>query len=455
MSVIATPDSSRPTRVRYLIVLVLFLVTSLNYADRATLSMVGSDLSKEFSLDPLVMGYLLSAFSWAYAAAQIPGGWLLDRLGSKRVYCWSIALWSCFTLLQAFIFGQGTQFTVPTLFAAPITVSGAVLMLFGLRLMLGVAEAPAFPANSRIVASWFPTAERGTASAIFNSAQYGGTVIFSPIMGWLTHAYGWQPVFWFMGGLGMLFAAAWTKLIYAPKQHPLANAAEVAHIERGGGLVNLDQAGSQPKRRPGLVVELLKNRMLMGIFTAQYCINVLTWFFLTWFPIYLVKERGMTILKVGFVATLPALCGFIGGVLGGWISDRLLRRGAGLTIARKTPIVAGLLLSTSIVVCNYVETQWAVIVFMSLSFFGKGVGALGWAVMSDVAPREATGLASGVFNTFGNLAGIITPIVIGYILKMTGSFNGALIYVGAHGALAVACYLLIVGKIERVELRSS
>lgn len=451
----ATPASIRPTRVRYLIVLVLFLVTSLNYADRATLSMVGPDLSREFNLDPVVMGYLLSAFSWAYAAAQIPGGWLLDRLGSKRIYGWSIALWSFFTLLQAFVSGHGNPFTIPILFWTPITVSGAVLMLFGLRLLLGVAEAPAFPANSRIVASWFPTAERGTASAIFNSAQYGGTVIFSPIMGGITHAFGWQPVFWFMGGLGMLFAAAWAKLIHGPKQHPLVNAAEVAHIERGGGLVNLDHPGTQAQRRPGLILELLKNRMLMGVFTAQYCINVLTWFFLTWFPIYLVKERGMTILKVGFVATLPALCGFIGGVLGGWISDRLLHRGASLTVARKTPIVIGMLLSTCIIACNYVGTQWAVILFMSLSFFGKGIGALGWAVMSDVAPREATGLAGGLFNTFGNLAGIITPIIIGYILKTTGSFNGALIYVGAHGVLAVASYLVIVGEIKRVELRSS
>ena len=125
----------------------------------------------------------------------------------------------------------------------------------------------------------------------------------------------------------------------------------------------------------------------------------------------------MSILQVGFVAVLPALCGFIGGVLGGWISDTLLRRGVPLSAARKVPIVAGLLLSTIIVGCNYVSAQWAVIALMSLAFFGKGVGALGWAVMADVAPKEATGLAGGLFNTFGNLAGIVTPIVIGYILQ--------------------------------------
>ncbi|HEX2860971.1 MAG TPA: MFS transporter, partial [Lacunisphaera sp.] len=194
------------------------------------------------------------------------------------------------------------------------------------------------------------------------------------------------------------------------------------------------------------------NRMMLGIFFGQYCVNVLTWFFLTWFFIYLVQDRGMTMLKAGFVSVLPALCGFIGGVLGGWISDQLLRRGRSLSVARKTPIVAGLLLSTVIIACNYVDTQAAVILFMCLAFFGKGVGALGWAVMSDVAPKEATGLAGGLFNTFGNIAGILTPIVIGYILKHTGSFNGALVYVGVHGLLAVVCFVFIAGEIKRFEL---
>ena len=163
----------------------------------------------------------------------------------------------------------------------------------------------------------------------------------------------------------------------------------------------------------------------------------------------------MSILKVGFVAALPALCGFIGGILGGWFSDRLLRRGCSLSVARKTPIVAGLLLSVSMVACNYVETEWAVILFMSLAFFGKGVGALGWAVISDTSPKSVTGLCGGLFNTFGNTAGIVTPIAIGYILQATGSFNWALVYVSAHAAFAVASYLFVVGEIKRVELRDT
>lgn len=432
-----------PTRVRYGIVAFLFIVTTVNYADRATLSIVGPTLSKDLQLDSVALGWLLSAFSWTYVALQIPGGWLLDRLGTKRVYQWSILTWSFFTFLQGFVGAVGAGM------AAAVT-------LFTLRILLGAAEAPSFPANSRIVACWFPAAERGLASAIFNSAQYFSTVLFYPLMGALTHHLGWPWVFWSMGGLGLLIGLLWPQIIHSPRVHPRVNAAEVEHIQKGGALVDLDGAKSAGvQTRPGLIWELLGNRMLVGIFIGQYCINVLTWFFLTWFPIYLVKERGLTILKVGFVAVLPALCGFVGGILGGWISDRLLKRGCSLSFARKLPIVTGLLLSVSMVACNYVDSTAAVIFFMSLAFFGKGVGALGWAVMSDVAPREAIGLSGGLFNTFGNLAGAITPIVIGYILAGTGSFQWALVYVSAHAALAVASYLVIVGEIKRVELKAA
>ena len=273
-------------------------------------------------------------------------------------------------------------------------------------------------------------------------------------MGAVTHAFGWPWVFVLMGAVGLVFGLAWNRLVYEPADHPLRQrgGSGLHPSRRRAGRSRSRRGRAAPAARPGLVFELLKQRMLLGIFLGQYCINVLTWFFLTWFPIYLVRERGMSILQVGFVAVLPALCGFLGGILGGWISDGLLRSGRSLSAARKIPIVAGLLLSTAIVGCNYVDTQWAVIALMSLAFFGKGVGALGWAVMSDVAPKEATGLAGGLFNTCGNLAGIVMPIVIGYILKWTGSFEGALVYVGAHALLAVVSFLVIVGDIRRIEL---
>jgi len=279
--------------------------------------------------------------------------------------------------------------------------------------MVGLCESPSFPGNSRIVAAWFPAQERGTAVAIFNSAQYFATVIFAPIMGWLTHEVGWAHVFWFMGGLGIVISFLWLKVIHDPKDHPSVNKAELEYIEAGGALVNMDVSATKKEVARGekwhQIKQLLTSRMMMGVYLGQYCINALTYFFITWFPVYLVQARGMSILKAGFVASIPAICGFVGGVLGGVISDYLMRRTQSLTVARKTPIVLGMLLSMSMVVCNYVTTEWVVIAVMAAAFFGKGIGALGWAGMA--------------------------------------------IYVGIHALVAILSFLFIVQDIKRIELK--
>src|SRR5215470_15871067 len=315
MSAIVSVAEARRSRVRLFIVTMLFLVTTVNYADRATLSIAGPALSKELHLDPIAMGYVFSAFGWSYVIAQVPGGWLLDRYGSRWVYAFSIMIWSLFTLLQGWVgfLGGGAAITV----------------LFLLRLLVGFAEAPSFPANARIVAAWFPGNERGTASAFFNSGQYFATVIFAPLMGWIAHVYGWRHVFTVMGALGVLMGIAWIRTIYGPKDHPSINEAEFDYIRDGGALVEMDARKEASKTTQGPtwshIGQLLQNRMMLGVYIGQFCINTLTYFFLTWFPVYLVKERGLSILQAGFVATLPALCGFIGGVLGGIISDAILR----------------------------------------------------------------------------------------------------------------------------------
>jgi ACS family glucarate transporter-like MFS transporter len=443
---IGTPVATKlATHSRWIILAILFAVTTINYADRATISIAGPEIKKALGLSPVQMGYVFSAFAWSYVLAQLPGGWLLDRFGSKITYFFSIFLWSLFTM-----------FTGAVGFA---TGGAAVAMLFLLRFAVGAAEAPSFPGNSRITSAWFPTHERGLASAIFNSAQYFATVLFAPIMGWLVHSYGWQSVFYVMGALGMAMSFIWLKTIYGPKDHPTISAGELAFLQEGGALVDIDGAkrSAQPSQVNTLacIKELLGNRMLLGVYIGQYCITTLTYFFLTWFPVYLVQERGMTILKAGFVASLPAIAGFLGGIVGGWLSDRLSKAGHSLSVARKLPIVIGMLLSTSMIACNYIQTDMLVVAVMSLAFFGKGVGALGWAVVADTSPKEAGGLSGALFNTFGNTAGITTPIVIGYIVQGTGSFAGALVYVGANAAMAIVCYLFIVGDIKRVALVKS
>jgi len=364
---------------------------------------------------------------------------LLDRFGSKRVYGYSIIGWSICAILAGF--------------TGYLPIAVAFASLFFLRLLSGAVQSPIFPGNGRIVAAWFPAAERGRASAIFNSSQYFALVFFGPLMGWLVTKRNWEACFWLGGVMSLLLSALWFRMVYSVKEHPRISQMEIDHIEIGGGLASMDSGNA--KRASTLswagVKLLLSNRMLVGIYLGQYCITALTWFFLTWFPIYLSQARHMSMQKVGFLSALPAMCGVVGGILGGVVSDALLKKTKSPSIARKTPIVAGMLCSLTMIGCNYTNSSVIVVALMSLAFFGKGFGALGWTVISDVSPRNMIGLNGGLFNLIGNTAGITTPIIIGYIREKTGSFEMALVYVGFMALTAILSYLLLVGEIKRVE----
>ncbi|MBB3957341.1 MFS transporter [Novosphingobium sediminicola] len=427
-------------RLRWGVLAMLFGVTIINYAVRAALSLAAPSLSKDLGIDPLQLGIVFSAFGWSYVIAQVPGGWLLDRFGAPRVYLWVIVAWSLITV------AHGT--------VVWLSGTAAVTALFALRFLVGLAEAPSFPANARVVASWFPARERGTASAVFNAAQYFATVLFAPLMGWIVADFGWPWVFVAMGALGLVVSLFWSRVVRDPRDHPRLGAGELGLLIEGGALVDpvapqVDAAAAKAENRRKMRV-LLTTPTLWGLYSGQFFINTLTYFFITWFPVYLVQERGLSVMKAGLFATMPAVCGFIGGVLGGIWSDWLLRRGVSLTWARKVPVVAGMLGALTILGCNFVHSNTLVLLFMSLAFFGKGVGALGWAVVADVAPRDSAGLSGGIFNMFGNISSITTPILIGWILKETGSFDLVLMLVAGSALAAALSYLFLVGKIERI-----
>lgn len=428
----------RTTHTRYLILTLLFAVTAFSYGDRVVLSIAGVAFAHDLHLNPLQVGYLFSAFSWAYALAQLPSGQLLDRFGVKRVYGIAILAWSLCALLIGF--------------AGFLTGALAFTVIFALRLLSGLAQSPVFPGNGRVVAAWFPTAERGFASAVFNSSQYFSLVLFAPVMAAILHRTSWRACFWVLGTLGFGLAVLWFRGIHNVVSHPRIAPAEVAVIEQGGGLLVI---GASPIAagflNPALIGRLLANRMLLGIYLGQYCIVTLTWFFLTWFPIYLSQARHMSLAKVGWFSALPALCGFLGGLSGGYLSDRLIRAGHTVNFARKLPIILGMTLAITLVLCNFVDSQTAIVALLSLAFFGKGFGALGWSVIADTSPKGMIGLNGGLFNLIGNLAGITTPIVIGYLVLKTGNFREALVFVAASALLAILSYAFLTGDIHRLD----
>jgi ACS family glucarate transporter-like MFS transporter len=422
--------NDQKTNVRYLILAILFVTTAFNYIDRSALGIAAPVMKNDLYLDAVSLGIAFSAFNWAYTFLQIPGGWLLDRFGSRVVYGLGLLIWSLFTFFQGF--------------------ASSFLMLFLFRFVVGLAEAPSFPGNSRITTMWFPQHERGLAVAIYNSSQYFGLALFTPILAWVLHAYGWKAIFYTAGLAGVFLSILWFKFVHDPKKHPRVNQAEIEYIQQGGGLAD---SGNQSFKTKWFHVRLLlTNRQMIGIYIAQFSQNTIVWFFLTWFPTYLVQEKHLSILKAGFVASIPYVGAFVGGIVGGYLSDWLLKRGKSLGVARKTPIVLGFLLSSSVVLANYTTSPGLIIVIMSVAFFAKGMAGLTWTLVGDMSPKEIIGLSGGIFNTFGNLAGIVTPIVVGFIVNRTHSFSGALLFIGIFLLIGCLSYLFIVNKVERLEI---
>ncbi|HEY6504898.1 MAG TPA: MFS transporter [Chitinophagaceae bacterium] len=426
-------ENTRPGFIRYRIVAFLFVNVVINYMDRSNISIAATSLTDEFNLSPVQMGLIFSAFGWTYAALQIPGGLLTDHLGPRLLYAISLVGWSFVTLLQGFVNG----------FA----------MLFGLRLATGALEAPAYPINNRVVTGWFPDNERASAIAIYTSGQYIGLALLTPAMTAIQYYSGWRGLFIITGSAGIIWGVVWYLFYRDPLKHKEVSRAELGHIEKGGGITDYravkGNAGTSKFTRENLK-EVFSHRKLWGIYLGQFAITSTLWFFLTWFPTYLVKYRGFDFIKTGFWASVPFLAAFAGILLSGFLSDYLVKRNVSAGIARKVPVITGLLLSVAIIGANYVDSPAFVILFMAIAFFGNGMASITWVFVSLLAPKHLIGVTGGAFNFIGNLSSVSVPFIIGLLVRK-GDFEPALIFISVMAVLGVCCYVFLVGKIERVK----
>jgi MFS transporter, ACS family, D-galactonate transporter len=425
--------SAKPTRIRFRILALIFVCVVINYMDRTNISVAATAITDDLELTPVQLGILFSAFGWTYAALQIPGGILVDRFAPRVLYAFCLITWSLMTLLQGAAKG----------FAA----------LFGLRLAIGVFEAPSYPINNRVVTSWFPDNERATAIAVYTCGQFLGLALITPVLVTVQHYLGWRGLFIVTGLTGIIWGLVWYLFYRNPTEHKAVNEAEINHIEKGGGLINR-QTTTPGKEKQKFEWSNLKKvfsyRKLWGIYIGQFAVNSTLWFFLTWFPTYLVKYRGLDFLKSGFLASAPFLAAFAGLLTSGLLSDYLLKKGVSVNIARKAPVIFGLLLSASIIGANYVDSTAWIIFFMALAFFGNGFATITWVFVSTLAPKNLIGLTGGVFNFIGNLASVVIPIVIGYLAR-EGNFEPALFFIGTITVIGACSYIFIVGKIERIK----
>jgi ACS family D-galactonate transporter-like MFS transporter len=424
-------NPSAPTRVRFRVAFMLFVTVAINYLDRSNLSVAATDLAHDLQLDPVRLGVIFSGFGWAYVLSQIPGGWLVDRIDLRFLYAAACTLWSLATLAQGF--------------------ASTFLALLGFRLLLGLFEAPAFPICNKLVTRWFPERERAGAIGFYTSGQYIGLAFLTPLLALAQKHLGWRSVFFLTGALGLVWAFLWFLIYRDPQQSRGLNDAERDHIRLGGGMVDGRNTAGPPRAfDTSDLVFVLTQRKLWGIYLGQFAVNAVPWFFLTWFPTYLVKTRHIDLLDAGIFTSLPFLAAFVGVISAGLLSDHLVRRGISVSVARKGPIIAGMMLSTVMVVANFIDDPRWVVFFMTVAFFGNGFASITWVLVSLIAPARLLGLTGGVFNFVGNISSIVVPLLVGIAVKYSG-FDAALALVAAMALGGALSYILLVGEVARIE----
>ncbi|WP_425826014.1 MFS transporter [Streptomyces fractus] len=395
---------------------------TIAYLDRAAISVAMPFMSKEFHISSAVQGVLLSAFFWTYALFQLPSGWLLDRFGPKVIYPIAVGWWSVWTALTAFSQGVGS------------------VIVF--RLGLGIGEAPVQPANVKVVSQWFPRRERAFASSLFDMGQQIGTALSVPIVTALITFSGWRMSFVVIGVAGLLWIIGW-KLVYRePEKHPRVSAAELAHIQSDQGEMVAAQDADTAHEASWRV--LLRNNQVWALMTGYVFRSLAGAFFLTWYPSYLLDDRGFTEAEFGMVGAIPPLIAIGSTVLGGIVSDRMLASGMSTNLARKIPIVSGLALSACIGFSPFIESNVLVMTVLTISNAAHSfAGAAILSLPAEVASSPATVGSVAGFQNFGSQLGNLTsPIAIGLFLTFGGgSYLGPLLGSAACCLISAAIYL--------------
>jgi ACS family D-galactonate transporter-like MFS transporter len=379
---------------RFLIMAPLFVIVVINYLDRSNLSIAAPSIAGEFGLHPVQLGVVFSAFGWTYTPLQIPGGWLVDRVHPRVLYPLTIRCWSIATLC--------------------LGLSTGLIMLIVLRMTVGVFEVPSFLINNRIATTWFGERERATCIAVYTSAEFVSLAFLTPLLAWLKVTFGWPAVFFFTGVIGLIWSYIFRRNYRDPAEFPGVNQAEIELIRSSGGIPDLSsRITTRHAARTGSLLRdlgvVLGRRKLWGIYFGNFAWGTTSTFFLTWFPTYLVTYRHLDFIKTGFYSSLPFFGAFVGVLCSGSLSDWMYRNDYSLSVARKTPIIGGLALSSSIIGANFVDRPVLIILFLSLAFFANGLASIHWSPVSATAPERLIGLTSGMSNGVGGLAGITAP----------------------------------------------
>lgn len=406
---VLTKTEKKTVRIRWFLVGFLVLGGVVNYLDRSTLSVANTTIAQEFGLDAFQMGLLLSAFSWPYAIANLPAGFLVDKFGPKKMFAFAAGAWSLVSMVTA--------------------AANSFGFLYAARVALGIAESPFFTSALKVNERWFNKSERALPVSLVNTGSQIANAIAPPLLTFLLLTMSWRGMFIIVGAFGIVIALVWLRIYRDPtlKEQSMIKGAEAeARV-----VATVEQVAWG---------QLFKHRntwfMVLGAFGIFYTV----WVYLTWLPSYLQTARGFSLADSGWLASLPFLCGIVGVVFGGWLSSRLVQRGVGTVRARKIPIVGGALLAAaSVLPVAYVDNTALAVALLSVGYFASQVpiGCL-WTLASDIAPSNQVASLGAIQNFGGFMGAAVAPVVTGAILTATdGNYTlvfligGVLLLVGA------------------------
>jgi ACS family D-galactonate transporter-like MFS transporter len=400
----------------------------VNYFDRVNLSVSQEALHHTFGISSVTFGYLLSAYSWTYAAFQLPSGLILDRLGVKLVSRLATLLWSVASFAAA-------------------TATGLTSFL-GARLLLGVGEAPTFPANAKAIGYWFPTKERSLATAIFDSAAKFASAIGVPALGLLLLRFGWRWTFAATGFLSLFYFVLFYVFYRDPSEDRSLSEAELDLIRHGGAQPE-DRARAATGAPLGY---LLRRRKVWGLVLGFASYNYTFYLLLTWLPSYLSSAHHIDLLHSALYTSVPWLFAtFTDLLMGGWLVDKLVQRGRDASFVRQAVLIGGTMLGLAVLGAAYARTATIALVWISLAIGGLSAAApVAWSLPSLVAPRASVGTLGGILNFSGQLSAIAAPIITGYVVEASHSFFWAFGAAAAFLMVGIAGYGFLLGRIETI-----
>ncbi|GAB7532694.1 MFS transporter [Pseudomonas sp. 3A(2025)] len=418
---------------RWTILTMLFIAMVINYVDRAALSIAMPFITQEYHLTPSEKGMIFSSFFFGYALFCFVGGYLADRYGPKRVLTCAMSFWSvlCGTTALAFNFWS----------------------LLIVRALFGVGEGPVSTTANKAVNSWFPIKERARAIGINQAGGPLGGALAGPIVGFLAIWLGWRAAFVIIALVGVIWAICWYRMATStPVEHPKVTPEELAEInfEREVPVTTVENAPRTP------VLEIILQRSVLVTGISLFCYNYILYFFMTWFPSYLIDAKGIDLKAMSIVTALPWLVGTVGFLAGGVLIDTIYKRTKKRLFSRKVVLVTCLLIAAfCIALTGQVEsvTQCVLVMTVAVGFLMLTAPAY-WSLIQDAVPDHQVGTAGGFMHGLANLSGIVAPTATGFIIQSSGTYSSGFALAGALGIVGALIVAFFVGEAKNKQTPS-